>query len=63
MYLATGKQLHDLIWRKLSINDKVVHRVNGLTTKDNLPEMTKEYPIFEGSPGIPITEKDDDNQN
>ena len=63
MYLATGKQLHDLIWKEIPINDQVISRVNNLVTKENQTEMTKGYPIFEWIPGIPITDKGDDTQS
>ena len=33
MYLSTGKQIHDLIWIELPINDQVVYRVNNLSTR------------------------------
>ena len=32
-------------------------------TKYKQPEMTKRYPIFEWSPGIPITYKDNETQS
>ena len=57
--LATIKQLRDFISTELPINDQVVTRVNDLSTKERQPEMTKGYPIFYWSPGIPITNKDD----
>ena len=63
MYIVTVKQLRALIWTELTINDQVVSRVNDLATKQNQPEITKEYPIFEWSPGIPITDKDDKTQS
>ena len=63
MYLATGKQLHAFILTELTINDKVINRVKNLATKEKHPDMTKGYPIFECSPGIQITYKDDKTQN
>ena len=63
MSLATGKQLHDFIWTVLPINDQVIYRVNNLATKENQPEITKGYPIFEWRPGIPITEKYEETQS
>ena len=59
MSLATRKQLHAFIWTELLINNQVISRVNDLATKGNQPEITKGYPIFEWSPGIPIIDKDD----
>ena len=59
MSLATIKQLHAFIWTELPINDQVISRVNDLATKENQPEMTKGYPIFKCIPGIPITDKDE----
>ena len=41
MSLATRKQLHDFIWIELPINDKVISRVNDLSTKEKQPKMTK----------------------
>ena len=41
----------------------VIYRVNDLYNKYKQPETTKGYPIFEWIPGIPITDKDDKNQN
>ena len=62
MSLAPIKQLHAFIWTELPINDQVISRVNDLSTKENQPEMTKGYPIFEWIPGIPITNKDNETQ-
>ena len=63
MSLATGKQLHDLTWTEIPINDQVIYRVKDLTTKDKKTEITKGYPIFEWIPVIPITDKDNETQN
>ena len=63
MSLATGKQLHAFVQTEISINDQVVYRVNNLATNENQPEITKEYPIFEWSPVIPIKDKDRKTQN
>ena len=63
MYLATGKKLHDLIWKELLINDKVISRVNNFSTNEKQPKTTKGYPIFGWGTGIPITEKDNKTQS
>ena len=63
MSLATRKQLRAFISTELPINDEVISRVNYLSTKEEHPEMTKGYPIFEWIPGIPITDKDDETQS
>ena len=63
MYLATSKQIQTFIWTELPINDQVIQRLNEPATKENHPEMTKGYQIFEWIPGIPIIEKDDNTQN
>ena len=63
MSLATGKQLDAFICTELPINDQVISRVTNLATNENQPDITKGYPIFEWSPGIPITYKDDDTQS
>ena len=52
MFLATGKHLHTYIWTYLPINEQVIYRVDDLVTKENKPDITKVYPIFEWSPGI-----------
>ena len=57
MSLATGKHLHDFIWKELPINNQVIQRVNDLATNEKHLEMTTGYPIFECIPGIPITYK------
>ena len=61
--LATGKRLHAFIWTELPINYQVISRVNDFPTKDKQLEMTKGYPIFEWSPGIPIEDKDDETKS
>ena len=53
MSLSTGKHLHDFIWTGIPINDQVIYRVNDLATKEKQPGVTKGYPIFEWSLGIP----------
>ena len=63
MSLATRKQLHVFIWTELPISDQVISRVNNLATNQKQPEMTKGYPFFEWSPGIPITDKDNQTQS
>ena len=63
MSLATGKQFHAFIWTELQINDQIVSRVKYLVTKYKQPEISKGYPIFVWSPGIPIKEKDDETQS
>ena len=60
--LVTLKQLHDFIWIELPINDQVIYRVNTLETKENQPEMTKGYSIFEWIPGISIETQPKDNE-
>ena len=34
-----------------------------MTIKEKQPEITKGYPVFDWSPVIPITEKDDETQS
>ena len=63
MSLAIVKSLHTSIWIEPPSNDQVIYRVNYLETKENQPEKNKGYPIFEGIPGIPITDKDNATQN
>ena len=63
MFPATVKQLHAFIWREPPINYQVISRVNDLATKEKKPEMTKGYPIFQCSPGIPITYKDNETKS
>ena len=63
MSLATRKQLHTFIWTELTINDQVISGVNYFATKQKQPEITKGYTIFEWSPGIPITDKDNKTQS
>ena len=41
----------------------MISKLNNFYTKDKQPEMTKECPIFEWIPGIPITDKDDKTQS
>ena len=59
MSLATGKHLHEYIWKILPINEHVIQMVDDLDTKVKHPEMTKGNPIFEWIPGIPIIYQDD----
>ena len=63
MSLSTGKYLHASIRIEQSINDQLIQMVKDLATKDNHPEITKGYPIFEWIPGNPITYKDKETQN
>ena len=56
MSLSTGKQIRSFIWTELPINHQVISRVHDFATKEEHPEMTKGYPIFESSPGIPFTD-------
>ena len=61
--VATSKQIHVFIWTELPINDQVMQRAKYLDAKENKPEMTKGYPMFWWSPGVPITDKDEKTEN
>ena len=47
MLPKTGKQFHAYIWTDLPIYGQVMQRVDVLDMKENQPDMTKGYPIFE----------------
>ena len=37
MTLSTGKKIHTFIWKELTINDQVIHRVKKLETEEKHP--------------------------
>ena len=61
MLLVTGKKTHAHIWKELTTKKQVIQRVDELATKGKHLEMTKGYPFFEWSPGIPIMDQYDNN--
>ena len=63
MSIAAGKQIHAFIWTELPINYQVISIVNYLATKENQPEMTKGYKIFEWGPGTLTVDKDNEKQS
>ena len=54
MSISTGKQIHVYIWTEIPIIEQVIQRVDKLATREKQPDMTKGYPIFQWSLGIPI---------
>ena len=55
MSLNTGKRIHSYHWDKLPIPDEVIDRVEELAKEESQPLLTDKQPMFEWSPGFPIT--------
>ena len=55
MSLHTGKRIHSYHWDKLPIPDEVIDRVEELAKLESQPLLTNKQPMFEWSPGVPIT--------
>ena len=56
MSLYSGKRIHGYRWKELPIDDYVISRVEELAEAEKQPLMHNGLPNFEWSPGTPITD-------
>ena len=61
MSLKTGRELHGYEWTEVPIDDSVIARVEEMAEAEGQPTMV-DGPIFEWSPGVPILDDDEDEE-
>ena len=62
MSLKTGKRIHGYKWVELPITDEVIQRIDDMAVDENQPIM-ETRPIFEWTPGVPILDVDEDDED
>ena len=63
MSLETGKRVHARTWHQLPIPDFVIDRVHELSNREGEPDFIRGYPVFEWSPGVPIDDDQDEEDD